>query len=309
MRRGLLVFTLFVLSIALSQAQADSKVSPKVVVSIAPIYSLVMGVMEGVGEPLLLMQSTASPHHFSLRPSHMKALSGAQLVIRIGEDFERFLNRPLSHFKKNRRLLNIIELPDLKLLPYRDSDHAKHHHAQSMDPHLWLDPDNAQVIVKAIVALLSEIDVVNKRVYQTNGQRMLQALQALDEHLTVVLNDINDQPYLVLHDAYYYFEKHYQLNQVGAVAINPERRPGARRLSEIRKIATQKKVRCIFGEPQMAAKYLGGIAGDVGLKLGMLDPLGVGLKEDQTLYFQMMDRLAESLVNCLQKTAINHPED
>ncbi|MCF6236581.1 MAG: zinc ABC transporter substrate-binding protein [Gammaproteobacteria bacterium] len=299
MRRCFLVFTLFVLSMALTKTQAASKTSPKVVVSIAPIHSLVMGVMEGVGEPLLLIQSTASPHHFSLRPSHMKMLHSAQLVVRIGKDFEQFLNRPLSNLGKSRRLLNIVDLPDLELLPYRDDDHAGHHHTQSIDPHVWLDPDNAQVIVKAIVILLGGIDGVNKIVYQNNGQRMLQALQTLDERLTITLSDINKKPYLVLHDAYYYFENHYQLNQVGAVVVNPERRPGARRLSEIRKKAAQERVSCIFGEPQMAAKYLEGIAQDSGLKLGMLDPLGVGLKEDQTLYFQMMNHLAESLVECL----------
>ncbi len=301
MRRCFLVFTLTVLSIVLSQAQADSKTSPEIVVSIAPIHSLVTGVMEGVGEPQLLIQSTASPHHFSLRPSHMKALGKAQLVVRIGEDFERFLNRPLAHLGTNTRLLNIIELPDIERLPYRDMDaHSSHHHDQPVDPHVWLDPNNAQVIVKAVVALLSEIDAVNKVVYQTNGQRMLQDLQALDKHLTLMLSDINKKPYLVLHDAYYYFEKHYQLNQVGAVTVSPERRPGARRLSEISKKAAKESVSCIFGEPQMPAKYLEGIAEDAGLKLGVLDPLGVGLKEGQTLYFQMMNRLAESLVNCLQ---------
>ncbi len=296
---SIIPFLLF--SIATVQT-AVAKEKPQVVVTIAPIHSLVKGVMGKMNEPVLLIDSNVSPHHFSLRPSHIKSLDEADIVIRIGKNFESFLNKPLSQLKSNGQILNIIELSTLELLPYRKTDeHSHHKHSDTTDPHVWLDPDNAREIVKAVIDLLSKTDPANGPIYKKNGQKTLQALQELDEKLKSRLKPITNIPYLVLHDAYYYFEKHYRLNRVAAVTIDPKRRPGARRLSEIRKIAVAKKVRCIFSEPQIPVKYQQIIAKDIGLQTGMLDPIGVELKTDQTLYFKMMEHLAKSLTECLQR--------
>ena len=63
----------------------------RAVASIKPIHSLVAGVMEGAGEPRLLIGSGASPHTYSLKPSDARALQNAQIVFWVGEDLETFL--------------------------------------------------------------------------------------------------------------------------------------------------------------------------------------------------------------------------
>jgi zinc transport system substrate-binding protein len=67
--------------------------APSVVASIKPIHSLIAGIMQGVGEPALLMRGGQSPHDFSLRPSDMRLLQGADLVVWVGPDVETSLAR------------------------------------------------------------------------------------------------------------------------------------------------------------------------------------------------------------------------
>ena len=69
---------------------------PRVVATIKPIHSLVAGVMDGVGAPTLLIRGGGSPHSYSLRPSEARALSRADLVFWVGEEFETFLTKPLA---------------------------------------------------------------------------------------------------------------------------------------------------------------------------------------------------------------------
>ena len=79
--------SLSIILIFISSAEAE----PKVVVSIKPIHSLVSYVMDGVGRPSLLVDGSASPHTFQLKPSHATMLQEADVVFWIGEDLESFL--------------------------------------------------------------------------------------------------------------------------------------------------------------------------------------------------------------------------
>jgi zinc transport system substrate-binding protein len=53
---------------------------PKVAVDIAPVHSLVARVMNGVGNPNLIIPAGASPHDYQLRPSEASAIQEANLI-------------------------------------------------------------------------------------------------------------------------------------------------------------------------------------------------------------------------------------
>ncbi|MEX1109102.1 MAG: zinc ABC transporter substrate-binding protein, partial [Dongiaceae bacterium] len=114
--------------------------APSVVVSIKPIHALVAGVMEGVATPLLLVDGSASPHAYSLKPSQAGALAEADLVVWVGEGFEYFLEAPMESLVPAGHGLELAELPTIALLPVReggvwdahdegDADDAEHEHA------------------------------------------------------------------------------------------------------------------------------------------------------------------------------------
>ncbi len=111
---------------------------PSVVATIGPIHSLVAGVMEGVGKPQLLIKGGASPHSYVLRPSDVRALNGADLVFRVGENLETFLNKTLKTLPKTARVVELAELKGVKLLEVREGgvwDAHDHDHGKEGDEH------------------------------------------------------------------------------------------------------------------------------------------------------------------------------
>ena len=104
----------------------------------------------------------------------------------------------------------------------------------------------------------------------------------------------------MFHAAYQYFEEAYQLNAIGSIAIDPERRPGARRLLEIRDKIRTSGARCVFSEPQFESKLIATIVEGTDLRTGVLDPLGADLPPGPQAYFDLMGHLAENLLEGLR---------
>ncbi|MCK5521890.1 MAG: zinc ABC transporter substrate-binding protein [Thiomargarita sp.] len=273
-------------------AQAE----PQVVVTIKPIHALVSGVMEGVGTPYLLLQGGDSPHHYNLLPSQMRRLHNAQLVIWIGSTLEIFLEKILKTLDTER--LRLSDTPGLTLLSARGE--TKHHHHHYIDPHIWLDPQNAKMMVQVIAQTLSKLDKDNTHNYSVNAKRLLVQLEQLDHTLKHQLVPIKNIPYLVFHEAYQYFEHRYELTAVSAITLSPDIRPSAKRLSQIRARIKKQKIRCVFTEPQFESSLVATLIEDTSVRRGILDPLGATLTAGKKAYFTLLHNLAQSLTQCLQ---------
>ena len=178
-----------------------------------------------------------------------------------------------------------------------DHGHDEHGHAHGeYDPHIWLDPSNAKVIVKKITNQLSKIDKDNSSVYKANSKKLLKDLDGL---IKEVKNEINkDASFVVFHDAYQYFEKRFGINVIGALTVNPDVMPGAEQLSEIREVIEHEKAKCIFSEPQFNPNIINSIASDTGIKTGVLDPLGANINKGKNMYFQLIKDMSNSLKDC-----------
>ena len=277
--------------------------------------------MEGVGEPELIIDGVASPHNFQIKPSHAKMLQNADLVIWIGEDLESFLPTALKSIPKDAVVFELLDQSGLKKLKFREKnifeghdDHGHDEHAKkeddhddhghddhghghgSFDPHIWLDPANAKVIVKKITNQLSKIDKDNASTYKANSKKVIKDLDGL---IKEVKNEINkDASFVVFHDAYQYFEKRFGLSVIGALTVNPDVMPGAEQLSEIREVIEHEKAKCIFSEPQFNPNIINSIASDTGVKTGVLDPLGANIDKGKNMYFDLIKDMSNSLKDC-----------
>jgi zinc transport system substrate-binding protein len=104
----------------------------KVVTSIKPIHSLASYLMDGVGKPDLIVDGYASPHGFSMKPSHAKMLQNADIVFWVGEGMENFLEKPLSSIAKKAEKIELMEIKGLNVLKFRErnifDDHDDHDH-------------------------------------------------------------------------------------------------------------------------------------------------------------------------------------
>lgn len=290
--------------------------APRVVASIPPIGSLAAAVMRGVGEPKVLLPSGASPHAYSLRPSDARMLASADLILWVGEALEAFLEEPLTSLAKPGAAVELMETEGLILQHTRtggiwapdddgdgdtghDATNAHHHHHGSVDPHLWLDPRNAKVIVTRIAGELARRDPGHADAYRANAAAAEADLDALDKELAAELGAVGDQPYVVFHDAYQYLEQRYGLSPIGSVTIGPERAPGARRVATLRDDIMSRGATCAFREPQFAPRMLESLAADTKVHVGVLDPLGAGIPAGPDGYDRLMRALASSLTDCL----------
>lgn len=307
---------LLILTILAIPAQAAS---PRIMVSIKPIHSLVAGVMQGVGEPDLLITGTQSPHTFNLRPSDVKKLNSAELIIWVGEGFETFLTHTLASLPSQTRIVKLMGHAGVAQLPIRQGGvwEKRHHHRKQettgvphtanqkephhSDPHIWLSPTNARTIVGIVKEKLSEIDPDNAARYQQNARNLKNQLNKLDQELLERLSKVQWIPFIVFHDAYQFFERHYTLNVIGSITLSPERMPGAKRIHEIRAKLKKLGVRCIFSEPQFEPKLIKTIVEGTEVRTGTLDPLGAELPAGTEAYFSLMRNLTSQLVACLEE--------
>ena len=283
------------------------KAEIKVVTSIKPIHSLVSYIMEGVGSPDLIVDGYNSPHGFSLKPSHAKMLQEADIVIYVGEGVEEFLEKPLESIASNAVKFELLGQSGIKKLKFRErnifgdhDDHDDHEHDDhghgEFDPHIWLDPMNAKIIVKKVTNQLSKLDKENSSIYKSNSKK---ALKELDQMIKEVKSDVNkDAKVVVFHDAYQYFEKRFNVNIIGALTVNTDVSPGAEQLAEIREVIEHEKVTCVLSEPQFNPEIVETIAKDTNISSGVLDPLGATLDSGKTLYFNLIKNISTSLKSC-----------
>jgi len=188
---------------------------------------------------------------------------------------------------------------------HKEDDHDDHGHDEhgheghahgEYDPHIWLDPENAKVILNEMVEHLIENDAKNASAYKSNLNK---ALKDIDGLLKSVKSELNkDFKSIVFHDAYQYFEERFNVTVLGTFTVNTDVMPGAEQLSEIREIIEHDKVSCIFSEPQFNPDIIEAVAKDMNIKTGILDPLGATLDPGKDLYFDLIKNMSKSFKGC-----------
>ncbi|PZP51731.1 MAG: zinc ABC transporter substrate-binding protein [Agrobacterium fabrum] len=318
-------------SAAIAAAASGATAAPNVVVSIKPVHSLVAAIMQGVGEPELIVDGAASPHTYNLRPSNARKLEKADVVFWVGPGLEAFLEKPLEALASKATVVELEDAEGLEKLPFREGgpfeahddgeessgahdghaeqegahDHG-HDHAQdddrdhgAYDTHPWLDAANAKAIVQTIETALIAADAGNAATYQANTKKLLADLDALDAELAETVKPVKDKPFIVFHDAYQYFERRYGVKAVGSITVSPETLPGADRVKQMQEKVRQLGATCVFAEPQFEPKLVSVITEGTAAKSATLDPEAATLEPGPELYFKLMRGIAGSLRDCL----------
>lgn len=271
-----------------------------VLTSIKPIQMIATELTEGVTKPDVLLQNNASPHDYALRPSDVKKVAAADLVIWYGHDLESFLEKVVTD-KGNT--LTISEIPDLSLRKFGSEhahDHDGHNHG-THDPHFWLGIETVQQVANAIAHKLAEIDPEHAATYAENLNKFEVQLKATDAEIKQQLTPVKDKGYFVFHDAYGYFEERYDLNQMGHFTVSPDRKPGAKTLIHIRKTFGTGDVACVFSEPQFTPAVIESVMRGSDVKTGILDPLGSEIDVKSGSYFEFLQGMSNSFSQCLSE--------
>ncbi|MFM5315035.1 zinc ABC transporter substrate-binding protein ZnuA [Aeromonas veronii] len=289
----------------------------EVLTTIKPLGFIAAAITDGVSEPKVLLPTGASPHDFSLRPSDIRNINSAGLVVWVGPDLEGFMAKPLAN---HLHALALTQVEGMPLFNYAtqdshdshdhdDHDHAAHehgdhdeghegHHHEGVDPHIWLGPTQAKVIAKAIASELGKLDPANQARYDANLAAFDTKVDAKDKVIAGQMKAVNEKGYFVFHEAYGYWERHYGMSSKGHFTVSPERRPGAKTLVDIRKALEEKQASCIYAEPQFSPAVIESVARNTGAKVLLLDEVGEQVPLGPDGYPQFMQQLADAFAQC-----------
>ena len=317
--KGVTTIGLFCVSLVMPVEMVTADQKPiSVVASIKPIHSLVAAVMGDIGTPHLLLEAPTSAHHFTLKPSQARRLQAADIVFWVGPTMEQPLTKALATLAPQAQTLPLIESAGLVLINFDEvapahekRDHEKHglekhdkhdehakHDDHLINPHIWLDPQNAKIMLGVIAARLAKADPENASTYAANADLMAARLATLETDITSQLASYSAARFLVLHDAHVYFERRFGLRNYGAITTEPDVMPTASRVKALRDELREHHFDCIFTEPFLGQKAVALIAEGSKVSIGTLDPIASNLPAGAQLYPDLLISYAKALQSC-----------
>ncbi|MBE2275425.1 MAG: zinc ABC transporter substrate-binding protein [Rhodobacteraceae bacterium] len=301
----------YIIALLLTSTAAQAEV-PAVVTDIPPVDALVAAVMGDLGQPTLLLDRGASAHSFALRPSQAAALANADLVVWIGPELTPWLATALGSLGETAARLDLLDAPGTERQDFAAKDDHHHdneteaedatqgHDHAGIDPHAWLDPDNARLWLGLIAAELARLDPEHAAIYTENATAATAAVDRAEAEADALLAPVKDRPFLAFHDAYGYFTAHYGLTVAGTLALGDAAPPGARRLADLHATLAEGPALCIYPEvghdPAMIEQLADGSRAVIG---GALDPEGSALEPGPDLYPELIVSLARTIAACM----------
>jgi len=263
-----------------------------VVVSIKPIHSILSGLMEGVDSPELLVSGKASPYTYQLSKAQNTSLQKADLIIWTGVELEPFLPAALKKLKPAGRVIELLNNPDIKVLPQRNDESRR-------DPYFWLDSRNALILLDAFTRMLIDIDPVRTHLYMRNRSNMLAVLSKVDRELEYGYRGMKAGVGYLYYDSLQYFEQAYALKIRDTLLTAANEKPDTSRLLKAHAQLNSGDYRCLLAETDVSDEKIQLLVGNAKINIGRLDSMGRQFKPGADLYAKLMRYNTRVIKDCL----------
>lgn len=220
-------------------------------VSNYPLFLLSQAVTEGSPPAKQLLQAGEVGHHGSISPGDIKAIQDSKFVVWFGEPLENNLAASLNTAPN---AIALFEFDAFNRHPLRDVQGKPI--AGTLDPHIWLDPENAKAITRALAVIHSHANPQYKALYHANAQKFAQRMdRGVASFVKQAKGKQQTQPYWAYHDAYQYIESSTNLKLVGSLSTDHHLAP---RASQIRWLNEKRpaKQMCLVSPSQPAKGLL-----------------------------------------------------
>ncbi|MDQ7826810.1 MAG: metal ABC transporter substrate-binding protein [Candidatus Eremiobacteraeota bacterium] len=267
----------------------------KVAVSIVPLADFVRQVGGDRVEVELLIPPGSSPHTFEPKPSQLRTLAEARLLVVVGLGLEFWKDKFVE--ASGNKALRVIELSRTIEVIDNESHDDHHGHGETGNPHIWLSPRNACCHVKAIRDALIAVDPEGEAFYRERSGRYLGTLEELDGEIREKTGKFSRKRFISHHAAWIYFARDYGLDQAAAIELSPGREPSPREVRDIVEEVKRIKASAIFAEPQFSPKAAEVIGKECGVAVLLLDPIGTRENLD---YVPLMKRNVEQMEKAMK---------
>ena len=280
---ALLLFTALAASISCGQ-ETDSSTKIGVAVTILPQAEFVESIGGDKVSVTVMVPPGANPHTTELTPSKMTEVAEAKMYAKVGSGIEFELSYMDKIEAVNKNMLVVDCSKGIELISSVDPDEPGN------DPHIWLSPNDAKIMVQNICDGLVQVDPANKDYYEQNRDAYLQKLDALDQDIRNSLANIKNRAFIVLHPSWGYFARDYDLEQIPIEIGGKE--PSAQDITRIIDEAKQRNIKIIFASPQFNPQMAEVIANEIGGRVVFIDPLA---KDYLTNMSTVLDELVQAM--------------
>jgi len=264
-------------------------------VSIFPIYDLVRRVAGPDADVTLLLQPGKSEHSFDPTPKDIEAAAQAKLGVVVGLGLDPWMEKLMKDAAPSARILKVGDrVPTLTIKEDpvgaddhehdEDDDHDDHDHDHegkgAQDPHVWLDPQRAQLIVRAIAEELGRVDAAHAVAYRQRATELDTSLVALDKEAEERLQSLKRRGFVTFHGSFGYFAERYKLSILAVIEPFPGSQPTGDYVSKVLRVIKEKNVPALYSEPQLDPHPAKVLADEAKIPLGVLDPVGGGAAAD-----------------------------
>jgi protein SCO1/2 len=278
---------------------ANANETPKVIVSIKPIHSLVTALMRGVAIPKLIVEGRTTPYKFKISAAQQEKLKKADLIVWIGPELEKFLVHPLNELGPKSRLVELLSNRDLKILPARNQTDQR-------DPFLWLDVRNAELLVDILFEAIVATDPSRLAQYEKNRSSLKQQIAHLDREFEYNFRSVAAGVGSAYHDTQQYFQQSYGLKLLGFVSKSPDQPADTARLLSALTSLNGQKTRCFFIEKGLQEDNLPILSRYANINISTLDSFATDFSPGPKLYEKMMRFNFNAIAGCFKKTGAKY---
>ncbi len=255
--------------------------APRVITSIAPLFEVTSAVMQGVGKPQLLIEEGSDAHHYSFKPSQMRLLQQAELVIWIDRGFETGLHK----------LTQVLPqaVSQLELKPALG--------IAGNDGHIWYSSRLLEQMAERISAELQRIDPANAPAYQSNREHIGAQLRAWRSEKLEPLQRLQPK-FITEHDFLGHFASDSGIHALASLFDSHDQPGSLGELSRLEKQLQQNPVACLITLEVTPSALAQKLALKYRLKIININP-AIDTNSGGAGILRRLDRLTESLSSCL----------
>jgi len=271
--------------------------TPNVVTSISPIGAITASLMQGIAAPVVLQPGQGDSHHYQLKPSDIMQLQKADLVIWVGPGMEHSFAKAI-HQLDPKKVLTLVSQKGIHTLPYA-TKHASDDHG-TIDPHIWLDLDNAKTMAGIIAERLMAIDSNHAEQYQTNLEVVSEELDRTKKSLARVLAlpSLQQTHFYAYHNSLRYFENQFHLASGHGITDGSETPPSLYKITHIRDRMRADKAQCLLIEPDITKTQVHALIDQTNVKVVTVTIMPQSPELGIQSYIEMLEGIAQTLLAC-----------
>lgn len=265
-----------------TEMDSSKKVENKkniVAVSIVPEKTFVKAVCKDLAEVVTIIPPGSSPENYEPTPKEKELFSKASVYFSIGVPTEE------ANILPNIGKTKVVSLADKVRNVYPD----RKFESGQRDPHIWLSPKRAKVMINTIAEEMIKIDPANKNVYNKNAKTYIKKLDELDKQIKLDLNKVNSKKFIAYHPAFGYIADDYGLKMYTLECEGKE--ATASHLQKMIDLAKSENIKAVFYQKEIDSSQSKAFSEEINGKTVQLEPL------------------AEDYINNLKKMAKTMKED